>query len=145
MSKVQQKGAGRPVKRTKKAANVGELTTEAVRHLPKAPSDYEETARKFAEALDATKFRGGVSGAKVRALVARGAAIGRKAATLRAKAEAADRARIVAESRAWKTLLSTWRRVVAAMPDEPMLARAFGFMREYMAVGSPKKGEAKKA
>jgi hypothetical protein len=41
---------------------------------------------------------------------------------------------MVQESQAWKSMLSTWRLVVAATPDRPELEQPFAFMHEYMSV-----------
>jgi hypothetical protein len=38
------------------------------------------------------------------------------------------------QSQAWKSMLSTWRLVVAAMPDRPELEQPFAFMQQYMSV-----------
>jgi hypothetical protein len=41
---------------------------------------------------------------------------------------------MVQESQAWKSMLSTWRLVVAAMPDRPELEQPFAFMHQYISV-----------
>lgn len=102
--------------------------------MQKAPADYEETGRKFADALDATRFRGPVSGRKLRKMISDGEKLAAKADALAQKARDADRRRIVQEASSWKAMMSTWRRIVAAMPDQPELEDAFAFMTEYMSV-----------
>ena len=107
-------------------------STADVKRLPKAPGDYEETARKFADALIETKFRGFVTGAKLRGQIARGERLAKKAAAAQHNATLADRARMVAESDAWKGMLTTWRMIVAVLPERPDLQHRFAFMSDYM-------------
>ena len=102
--------------------------------MPKAPGDYKDIARRFADALEATKFRAPVSAAKLRSMVLRGERLAQRAGALQVKATAADRRRMVQDSQAWKSMLSAWRLVGAAMPDRPELEEPFAFMQEYMSV-----------
>jgi hypothetical protein len=120
-------------KRTARAAQV-DVSSAGLRHLPKAPGDYHEVARKFADALESTKFRGSVSPQKLRSMVARGERLAQRAAAAQLKAVAADRHRMLQDSQAWKSMLSNWRLVQAAMPDRPDLEAPFAFMQEYMSV-----------
>lgn len=99
-----------------------------------APADYEETLRKFAEALTATRFRAPLTASKLLSLVKKGERSAQKAAVLERKFTEADRIRIADESAAYKALLSNWRSVQARMPDDPALADAFAFMTEWMSV-----------
>src|SRR5262249_27531 len=98
--------------RTKKPT-AQEISSPNSKKLLKAPGNYEEIARKFADALETTRFRGVASPAKIRTLVARGEQAARRARAFKLRAEATDRQRIVAESKAWKAVLSTWRMIVA--------------------------------
>jgi hypothetical protein len=41
---------------------------------------------------------------------------------------------LIQDSQAWKSMLSNWRLVQAAMPDRPDLEAPFAFMQEYMTV-----------
>ena len=91
-------------------------------------------ARKFADALEHTKFRGTLSPQRLRSLVAQAQRLAQRAATAQLKATAADRRRMVHDSRAWKSMLSNWRLVQAAMPDRPELEQLFAFMQDYMSV-----------
>ncbi|MFI5364158.1 MAG: hypothetical protein ACHQ4J_00910 [Candidatus Binatia bacterium] len=120
-------------KRTARAAQV-DLSTADLKHLAKAPADYHEIAHKFADALELTKFRGVVSAQKLRRMVARGQSLAQRAAAAQIKAVAADRRRMLQDSQAWKSMLSNWRLVVAAMPDRPDLEAPFAFMQAYMSV-----------
>jgi hypothetical protein len=98
----------------------------------RAPGDYREVAHKFADALEWTKFRGPVSPGKIRSMVARGQRLAQQAAAARIRATAVERRRMMQDSHAWKSVLSTWRLVVAAMPDRPELENPFAFMQQYM-------------
>ena len=119
--------ASAPRKKIAKIASTADL-----KHMAKAPGDYEETGRKFADALIETKFRGVVSGVKLRSQIARGERLAKKAAAAQHKATLADRARMVAESDAWKGMLTTWRMIVAVLPDRADLQHRFAFMSDYM-------------
>lgn len=120
-------------KRTVRAAQV-DLSTADLKHLAKAPGDYQDIARKFADALEMTNFRGIVSPQKLRGMVARGQRLAQRAAAAQLKAVATDRRRMLQDSQAWKSMLSNWRLVVAAMPDRPELEAPFSFMQDYMSV-----------
>jgi hypothetical protein len=120
-------------RRTARAIQV-EISSADLKHLAKAPGDYQEVARKFADALESTKFRGTVSAQRLRGMVARGQRLGQRAAAVQLKAMAADRRRMVQDSQAWKSMLSNWRLVIAAMPDRPELEAPFAFMQDYMSV-----------
>jgi hypothetical protein len=102
--------------------------------LVKAQGDHHDVARKFADALDSTKFRDSVSPQKLSTMVARGERLGQRAAAARLKVVAADRLRMLQDSQAWKSILSNWRLVQAAMPDRPELEAPFAFMQAYMAL-----------
>ena len=39
------------------------------------------------------------------------------------------------DAQLWKSILSTWRLVVAALPNHPELEGPFAFMQDYMSVG----------
>ena len=120
-------------RRTARPAQV-ELSAADLKHLAKAPGDYQDIARKFADALEATKFRGSVSPQKLRTMVTRGQRLAQRAAAAQIKAMAAGRRRMLQDSQAWKSMLSNWRLVVAAMPDRPELEASFAFMQDYMSV-----------
>ena len=62
----------------------------------------------------------------------RGQRLGQRVNQLQLKTTAADRRRMVQDSQAWKSLLSSWRLVQAAMPDRPELEAPFAFMQQYM-------------
>jgi len=111
-----------------------EIGSEDLKHLAKAPGDYHEIARKFADALDLTKFRGAVSAPRLRSMVTRALRLAQRAHVAQVDAVTAERRRIVQDSQAWKSMLANWRLVTAAMPDRPDLQPAFAFMQEYMAV-----------
>lgn len=111
-----------------------DLSAAELKHLAKAPGDYPDIARKFADALEATQFRGTVSPHKMRSMVARGQRLAQRAATAQLKATVADRRRMLQDSQAWKSMLSNWRLVMAAMPDRPELEQPFAFMQDYMSV-----------
>ncbi len=85
--------------------------------------------------MERTRFRSPISSAKLRSLVKRSEALAKHAAMLELKATAADQARMVHESQAWKSMLSVWRLVQAATPDRPELEQPVAFMQEYMGVG----------
>lgn len=119
----------KPVARKKKPVAI---SAADLRKLPKAPGDYEETVRKLADVIESTKFRGPVSANKLRSLVSRGEKLTTKADAAEQKFLVADRARIAAQSEAWKSTLSNWRMIVASMPDRPELEDAFAFMTQYM-------------
>ncbi len=91
-------------------------------------------AQKFADALELTQFRGTVSPQKLRRMVVRGQRLAQRAAAAQLKATAAERRRMLQDSQAWKSMLSNWRLVVAAMPDRPDLQAPFAFMQDYMSV-----------
>ncbi|MFI5398456.1 MAG: hypothetical protein ACHQ9S_23225 [Candidatus Binatia bacterium] len=110
------------------------IGVEQVKHLLRAPSGYADIARQFAHGLEQTNFRGDISPRKIRALLARGERLTQRAAVAQVKATAADRTRMVHDSQMWKTIMSTWRMVVAAMPDHPELEEPFAFMQAYMSV-----------
>jgi len=120
-------------KRTTRAAQV-DVSSAELKHLLKAPGDYHDIARKFADALESTNFRGSVSSRKLRSMVARGERLAQRTAAAQLKAMAVDRRRMLQDSQAWKSMLSDWRLVQAAMPDRPDLEAPFAFMQEYMAV-----------
>ena len=120
-------------KRTVRVAHV-ELSSADLKHVAKAPGDYQDVARKFADALELTQFRGTVSAQKLRSMVAHGRRLAQRAATAQLKAMAAERRRMLQDSQAWKSMLSNWRLVVAAMPDRPELEAPFAFMQDYMSV-----------
>ena len=107
---------------------------EDLKRMQKAPGDYEETARKFANALIATKFRGLVTGPRLHSMINQGDRLEKKASDLALEAKIADRARIAQQATTWKATTATWRRVVAAMPEQPELRDAFAFMQDYMSI-----------
>ena len=127
-------GSNNTAKRRPARAAAVEVSAAAVKHLAKAPGDYQAVAQKFADALELTKFRGTVSAPTLRRMVARGQQLGQRAAAAELKAMAADRRRMLQDSQAWKSLLSNWRLVMAAMPDRPELEGPFAFMQQYMSV-----------
>ena len=127
-------GNNHPRKRSTARPAQVELSTADLKHLAKAPGDYQEITWKFADALEATKFRGSVSPQKLRTMVARGQRLAQRAAAAQIKAMAADRRRMLQDSQAWRSMLSNWRLVVAAMPDRPELEASFTFMQDYMSV-----------
>ena len=67
-------------------------------------------------------------------MVLRGERLAQRAAAAQLAATAADRRRIAQESQAWKSMLSTWRLIVAAMPERVELQEPFAFMQDYMSV-----------
>src|SRR5256885_4429558 len=77
-----------------------EIGIEEVKRMVKAPSDYEDVARKFADALEHTSFRGTVSPRKLRSLVARGARLAQRAAAAQMAATTVDRRRMAQASEA---------------------------------------------
>ncbi len=109
------------------------LGREEVKHLLRAPGGYADIARQFAHALEQTGFRGPISPPKIRSLLARGERLVQSAAVARVKASATDQQRMLHDSQVWKSILSTWRLIVAAMPDRPELQGPFAFMQAYMA------------
>ena len=111
------------------------LGAEEIKRLLKAPGDYHDIAQKFAAALEMTNFRGPFSPQKLRSMVDRGRRLGQLADELQLKATAADQRRMVQDSQAWRSLLSSWRQVQAAMPDRPEFEEPFAFMQEYMSPG----------
>jgi len=111
-----------------------DLSSADLKHLAKAPGDYPDIARKFADALELTRFRGTVSPHKLRSMVVRAQRLAQRAAAAQLKATAADRRRMLQDSQAWKSMLSNWRLVTAAMPDRPELEQPFAFMQDYMSV-----------
>lgn len=111
-----------------------EIGIEDVKRMVKAPGDYQGVARKFADALESTKFRGAVSPRKLRSMIARGERLAQRANTAQLIATNADRRRMAQESLAWKSMLSSWRLIVAAMPDRVELQEPFAFMQDYMSV-----------
>ena len=111
-----------------------DLSAADLKHLPKAPGDYGDVARKFADALEATNFRGTVSAFKLRSMIARAQRLAQRAAAAQIKAVAANRRRMVQDSQAWKSMLSNWRLIQAAMPEHPELEPPFAFMQDYMSV-----------
>ena len=113
------KPSAKKINRKRRAARArgvrAEIGAEDIKRMVKAPSDYEGIARQFADALQSTKFRGLVTPAKLRSMVARGERLGQRATAAQMKATSADRRRMAQESQAWKSMLSTWRLIVAAI------------------------------
>jgi hypothetical protein len=116
------------------AAASAEIGVEQVKHLLRAPSGYAEIARQFANGLEQTNFHGEISPRTLRSLLARGERLAEHAAVAQLKATAAERKRMLHDSQVWKSIMSTWRMIVAAMPDHPELEEPFGFMQAYMSV-----------
>jgi len=121
----------------RRAAPKALASVEDVKRLAKAPGDYEEIVDKFTDALATTRFRAPISAGKMLSQKKKAKALGKKASALELKFTVADRARMVAESLAYKSLLSNWRSVQARFPDEPELEEAFQFMVEWMSVNRP--------
>jgi hypothetical protein len=118
------------------AAVATDISAEDVKRLPKAPGDYAGIAQQFADALERTKFRGDITAHKIRTRLRRGQRLLQRAAKAQDAATAADRQRIVHDSQLWKSIMATWRLVVAALPAHPDLETPFAFMREYMSTSS---------
>ena len=127
-------GNARGRKRVVRRAAQMTVSSADLKHLPKAPGDYHEVARKFADALEMTKFRGTVTSRQLRVMVGRGQRLAQRAHAAHLKAIAAERRRMVQDSHAWKSMLSSWRLVQAAMPERPDLEASFAFMQDYMSV-----------
>ena len=70
-------------------------------------------------------------------MVAQAQRLAQRAHAAQVGAVAAERRRIVPDSQAWKSVLSNWRLVTAAMADRPELEAAFAFMQDYMARKRP--------
>jgi hypothetical protein len=137
-SRLHKKSSRKPANPTKKVSRARrappDIGADEIKRMVKAPGDYEGIARKFADALEATNFRGAVTPQQLRRMVARGERLAQRATAAQMIATAADRQRIAQESQAWKSILSTWRLVVAALPDRAALEQPFAFMQEYMSV-----------
>ncbi len=129
------KGSSRNAHPARRAARAkAAIGADDVKRMPKAPGDYEEIVDRFTDALAATRFRAPISGKKVQSMARRGQKLGQKASALELRFIAADRARMAAESAAYKSLLSNWRSVQAQMPERPDLVDAFQFMVDWMSV-----------
>ena len=61
--------------------------------------------------------------------------LAQRAAAEQAAATAAQHYRMMDDSQTWKSILDTWRLVVAAMPNHPELEQPFVFMQQYMSIG----------
>ncbi|HXQ24495.1 MAG TPA: hypothetical protein VN812_22630 [Candidatus Acidoferrales bacterium] len=136
-------GNATPRKKRNHAGNAAtiaqaDIGVEQVKHLLRAPSGYPEIARQFASGLEQTNFRGAISPRRIRTQLARGERLTRQAADAQVKATAAARKRMLHDSQLWKSIMATWRMIVAAMPDHPELEQPFAFMQEYMSTSRSK-------
>src|SRR5579862_9915036 len=96
--KSSSKNGNRPQKRPRPRGSGAMLAAADIKRLPKAPADYEGIARKFADALESTRFRGAVTANELRGMVARGERLAQRAVAAQLAATAADRRRIAQES-----------------------------------------------
>ncbi len=84
---------GKPVKR--RAASNGAaravIGAAQVKHLLRAPGGYADIVRQFAYSLEKTNFRGEISPARIRSMLARGERLNRRAADAQTKAAASHR------------------------------------------------------
>ncbi len=131
-------GATAPKRRRTARVETLDIGADAVRHLVRAPADYAGIVRQFADALTRTNFKGEISAYKIRTLLRRGERLAQRAATAEHAAVLAGRQRIAHDSNLWGNVLSTWRLIVAAMPNHPELEAPFAFMQEYMSIGRRK-------
>ncbi len=109
-----------------------DIGVDALKHLVKPPGDYHAVARRFADEMEATGFRGTVTPRQLRILVRRGEELAQRATAARNRATVLDRRRSQQVSQAWTRLLESWRLVKAALPVRPELQAPFAFMKEYM-------------
>src|SRR5437879_618992 len=111
-SRTNNRGNGKrtaPRRRARRRIEQPDLSNEDIRHLLKAPSDYQGIGGKLADAIE-------------------------KAAAVQLRATAADRRRMMQDSETWRSMLAAWRFVQAIMPEHPELEEPFAFMQEYMSV-----------
>jgi len=103
-----------------------------LRRLVKPPGDYHAIARRFADEMEATGFRGTLTPRQLRILVRRGEELAQQARAAQNRATVANRRRLQQDADAWGEVLASWRLVKAALPVSPELQAPFAFMQEYM-------------